>query len=268
MGRQVVSAAAETVTVRGGRFRVKLWSKGSGPPLLFMHGGGGLQEWPGWLDAFAERCRVVAPQHPGFGESTGLEHLDDFVDLALYYLDFMDALGLDRPDVIGHSFGGNVAAEVAALGPERVGKLVLVGALGLWSDEEPVADFFAMTRGELEKAAWHDVEGAVAKGLRPEPKDEKQRQELQLQEAQSMGAMGKFIWPIPDKGLKKRIHRIKAPTLIVWGASDRLVPPVYGRMYQERIPGSRLVVIPEAGHRPMLEQPAVFRDAVLGFLDG
>lgn len=266
MGRPVVSAAAETLDVRGGKFRIKLWSKGSGSPVLFLHGGGGVSEWPAWLDPFAERYRVVVPQHPGFGESTGLEHLDDFVDLALFYLDFIDALGLERPDVIGHSFGGNVAAELAALGPDRVGKLVLVGALGLWSDEEPVADFFAMTRGELERAAWHDVEGAHARGLLPEPKDENEREMLRLAEAQAMGAMGKFIWPIPDKGLKKRIHRIKAPTLIVWGASDRLVPPVYGRMYQERIAGSTLVVIPEAGHRPMLEQPVAFRDAVMGFL--
>lgn len=264
----MVSATAEKLTVRGGKFRVNLWSKGSGHPLLFLHGGGGLPEWPAWLDPFADRYRVVAPQHPGFGESTGLEHLDDFVDLALYYLDFMDAMGLERPDVIGHSFGGNVAAEVAALGPERVGKLVLVGALGLWNDEEPIADFFSMTRGELEKAAWHDVEGALAKGLLPEPKDDKERQQLQIEQAQAFAAMGKFIWPIPDKGLKKRIHRIKAPTLIVWGASDRLAPPVYGRMYQERISGSHLVVIPDAGHRPMLEQPVAFREAVLGFLQG
>lgn len=264
----MVSAATETVAVRGGKFRSKVWSKGSGSPLLFLHGGGGLPDWPAWLDPFAEKYRVIAPQHPGFGESSGLEHLDDFVDLALYYLDLMEELRLERPAVIGHSFGGAIAAEAAALGPERVGKLVLAGALGLWSDEEPVADFFSMTRSELEMAAWHDVEGALARGLIVEPKDERERQQFQLEQAQSFAAMGKFIWPIPDKGLKKRIHRIKAPTLIVWGASDRLVPPVYGRLYQERIPGSRLVVIPEAGHRPMLEQPAAFRDAVLGFLKG
>ena len=259
-------ASVQTASVRKGMFQAKMWAKGTGRPLLFLHGGAGLQEWPAWLHPFAERFRALAPQHPGFGESTGLEHLDDFVDLALYYLDFMDELGLQRPDVIGHSFGGNIAAEVAALAPDSVGRLVLVGATGLWSDEEPVADVFAMSGSELQRATWHNPERAEDMGLISQPKDDEERRLVQLERAQSFAAMGRFLWPIPDKGLKKRIHRIKAPTLLVWGASDRLVPPAYGRLFQERIPGTRLVLSPEAGHRPMLEQPAAFLGAVLSFL--
>ena len=99
-----------------------------------------------------------------------------------------------------------------------------------------------------------------------QPQTEDEQRLLQFERAKSLAALGKFVWPIPDKGLKKRIHRIKAPTLLVWGASDGVQPPAYGRLYREKIPGSRLVIIPEAGHSPMLEQPEAFREAVAPFL--
>src|SRR5581483_10015488 len=119
----------------------RLFAKGAGDPLVFLHGGAGLPEWPSWLDTLAERFLVLAPQHPGFGESTGLEHLDGFLDLTLYYLDLFDALDLRRPVLIGHSFGGNIAAEIAAINPERVERLVLIAPTGLWQDEDPIPDF-------------------------------------------------------------------------------------------------------------------------------
>ena len=257
---------AAMVPVRGGMFQIAVMEKGAGPPLLYLHGGSGLPEWPAWLDPFTERFRVIAPQHPGFGESTGLEHLDDILDLALYYVDFIDELGLERPALLGQSFGGNIAAEVAALAPRDISRLVLVAPTGFWIDEAPTLDFFVASREEYLRAVWHDPEAAIARGWVVEPKDDEERHREHLARAQRGGAEAKFIWPIPDKGLKKRIHRIKAPTLIVWGGSDGLVPPVYGTLFEKRIAGSRLVIIPEAGHRPMLEQPEAFRRAVLDFL--
>ncbi len=257
---------ATTISLRNGMFQTSFFEKGAGGPLLFLHGGSGLPEWPAWLDVYAERFRVIAPQHPGFGDSTGLEHLDDFVDLALYYLDLMDALGLDRPDILGQSFGGNIAAEIASIGPKDVGKLVLIAPTGLWIDAVPTPDFFVIPREEYLRAVWHDPEAALALGWVVEPRTEEERHREHIARAQRGAAEAKFIWPIPDKGLKKRIHRIKAPTLLVWGASDGLVPLAYGELFQKLIPGSRLVVIPAAGHRPMQEQPQAFAQAVLDFL--
>ena len=118
------------VSIRKGTFRTLVWSAGSGDPLLFLHGAGGLHGWPPFLEALAQSFRVIAPEHPGFGQSDGLEILDDIVDLALYYTEFMDAMGLDDPYLVGHSLGGMIGAEVAAIQPERVSKLVLVAPDG------------------------------------------------------------------------------------------------------------------------------------------
>jgi pimeloyl-ACP methyl ester carboxylesterase len=259
-------ATRQTVSVRDGLFEATVFTEGDGAPLLFLHGGGGLPEWPAWLSPLAERYRVIAPQHPGFGASTGLEHLDTVQDLTIYYLDFLDALDVERACVVGLSFGGMLAAELAALAPQRVRKLVLVGAIGLWSDAAPMPDFFAMTADEIEQAAWRDVELARRRGWLVEPQTDEEKRAAMLERARSSAATAKFIWPIPDRGLRKRIHRVAMPTLIVWGASDRLVPPVYAELFHQAIAGSRVVMIEEAGHAPQVEQPGAFTAAVLDFL--
>ncbi len=257
-----------TVSIRGGMFEAQVFTKGGGSPLLFLHGWGGMPAWPSWLDAYAEHFRVIAPQHPGFGASTGIEHLDDMVDLAIYYLDFVDALGLQRFNVIGHSFGGAIAAELAALGSHCVDRLVLVAPVGLWLNETPVLDFFAVDEATRIRALWHDAEAARERGLLLSPPDNEARVLLALDQARSAAAAAKFLWPIPDKGLKKRIHRVKAPTLVVWGDSDSIVPPAYGRLFRDKLANARLVTIPQCGHIPMLEQPEAFNAAVLPFLTG
>jgi len=143
---------------------------------------------------------------------------------------------------------------------------VLVDPAGLWLDEAPMPDFFIMTPQELGAAVWADPEAAAARMPKVEPEDREAQAKAMLAREKAMSATGKFIWPIPDKGLKKRIHRIKAPTLIVWGEKDGLIPPVYGALFQKSIRGSQLVTIPNAGHVPMVEQPDAFVQAVTGFL--
>ena len=128
-----------TVTVRDGLFETKLRTGGSGEPLLFLHGAGGLRGWDPFLAELARRYTVYAPAHPGFESSSGLEHVDDVVDLVVYYNDLLDALGIESLHVVGHSMGGMIAAELAALSPHRVQRLVLANALGLWLDKHPVA---------------------------------------------------------------------------------------------------------------------------------
>ena len=211
--------------------------------MLFLHGISGIQGWPPFLENLARSFRVIVPDHPGFGRSEGLEHLDDVVDLALYYTEFIEALGLDQPYLVGHSLGGMIAAEVAAIAPNVASKLVLVAPVGLWLDDHPVLDFFAATPEELATAMFHDPGSAIAKELMTLPSGSDAQLEAVLERTKNLSAAGKFLWPIPDKGLKKRIHRIAAPTLLLWGASDRLVPPIYGEAFLKRIQRARLILV-------------------------
>jgi pimeloyl-ACP methyl ester carboxylesterase len=255
-----------TISVRHGMFETKLRTDGRGESLLFLHGAGGLRGWDPFLAETARQFTVYAPAHPGFETSTGIDHLDDMLDLVVYYNDFLDALGLESAHVVGHSMGGMIAAELAALSPHRVRRLVLANAAGLWLDEHPVADFFVMTPDQLAVALWHDPQSDVAKAMMAVPQDEKAQLEAFLIRSQHLATAGKFLWPIPDKGLKKRLHRIKAPTLLLWGQSDGLVPPIYAQEFQRHIVGARVEIMPRCGHMPMYEDAAGFVHTVATFL--
>ena len=149
--------------LRGGKFEVQLEEGGEGPNLLFLHGAGGYTGWTPFLDALAESFHVYAPAHPGVAGTTGLEYLDDLWDLVIFYEELMEELGLGRSHVLGHSYGGMLAAELAAHRADRVDRLALVAPLGLWLDEAPVADFFMLTPTERDPLLWHDPESEVAK---------------------------------------------------------------------------------------------------------
>ena len=236
---------------------------GSGPPLVFLHGAGGLR-WDECLDTLALRHTIYAPEHPGLaeGEPDAVSHLDDLWDLVLYYDELLGALGLGSVPVIGHSFGGMMAAELAASRPERVSKLVLLCPIGLWRDDAPIPNWMLITPAtDMPKYLVHDPEGPLAKQLfgQPDP-------EMQIRMIWSMACTGKFIWPIPDKGLKKRIHRIQAPTLVLWGKQDRLVPVVYAQEFGSRIRGSRVEMIDQAGHLLTAEHPARVAELIESFV--
>jgi pimeloyl-ACP methyl ester carboxylesterase len=253
---------AERRQVRYGMFDVPLLWGGRGRPLLFLHGAWGLLG--GWgphshLARLAEHHLVLAPSHPGFDGATGLEHLDDVLDLTLYYLDFIDELMLDSPYLVGHGFGAMIAAEMAALAPQRIAKVVLVAPYGLWLEGAPIADVFAMTADELQRALWYHPESATALDESPE---------AQLQRVQNLAAAAKFLWPIPDKGLRKRLHRLLAPTLLVWGDRDDETPLSAGRLMEQLIPDAGLVVFEGAGHYAYLEQSPRFGRIVRTFFQG
>jgi pimeloyl-ACP methyl ester carboxylesterase len=255
-----------TVSVRKGQFRTVVRSAGHGDALLFLHGAGGSHGWPPFLEALTQSFRVIAPEHPGFGRSEGLELLDDVVDLALYYTELLDAFGLDEPYIVGHSLGGMIGAEVAAIAPERVDKLVMIAPVGLWLDDHPVLDFFVATPEELAAALFHDPSSAVAQELLALPSDPEAQLEAVLERTKNLSAAGKFLWPIPDKGLKKRIHRIVAPTLLLWGASDRLVPPIYGEAFLNFIDRAQLTVFQGASHMLPFEKPDEVVEVMTEFL--
>jgi pimeloyl-ACP methyl ester carboxylesterase len=256
----------KTVPVRGGKFNTQLVEGGTGDSLLYLHGAGGFTGWTSFLDRLAQDYHVYVPAHPGVARSDGLEHLDDLWDLVLFYEELMQALGVEKAHVVGHSYGGMLAAELAAHRPDLVARLVLVSSLGLWLDERPIADVFVLTPTERAKALWYDSNCEAAKAALTSPEDPVARMEADLVRTQTLAAVGKFIWPIPDCGLTKRIHRITMPTLLLWGDSDGVVPIAYGKAFQQLLPNATLRIIEKCGHLPQQERPAGFLEAVLSFL--
>ncbi len=250
----------ETITVemRRGDFHAIIESAGDGPPLFYLHGAVGQKGWAPFLERLSQQFTVYAPYIPGYGDATGLEHLADLTDLTLYHLALMDALGIERAHVAGHFLGGMIAAEMAAFSPPSVNRLVLISPAGVWRDEEPVADLLALNAGELSERLTATPDGAAfLDGL---------SDTLARDRMQDIAAAGKFLWPLPDKGLHRRAYRIKAPTLILWGEQDRINPLSYAADFHALIAGSQTGTVANAGHLLMLERPEAFADAVAAFL--
>ena len=258
---------ARTLSVWQKRVHMRVLTKGSGPALVFFHGPWGLQ-WDPFLDTLSQHFTVHAPEHPGTtpGAPDDIYHLDNLWDLILCYDELLDQLGLEGAAFVGHSFGAMVACEVAAAYPRRAARLALIDPIGLWRDDAPVVNWMMLNPQDLPGHVFRDPAGAGAKHLFPQTEDEEARVTAQVGLTWAMGSTGKFIWPIPDKGLKKRIHRVKAPTLLIWGADDRLVPPVYAEEFVRQIAGARVETVREAGHAPHLEQPAAVAELVRSFL--
>lgn len=262
----MVSQHNEQVLAIGGG-DVQVASKGSGEPLVYLHGAFGYRGWHPFLDALAEDFTVYAPVQPGFVDGApGPNDIDDMLDLTLYHFDLLDALGLEAPNMVGHFLGGMIAAEMAALRPASVGKLVLAAPAGLWLDDDPGVDYFATPANELRNVLFADANSEAANYLMPEPKDDLERGTQIIERVRSLATVGKFLWPIPDKGLKKRMSRIKADTLVVVGEQDKIVPPSYGSEFASRISGATAQTIAGAGHMMMLEQAGEFAEAVRFFL--
>ncbi|WUI01412.1 alpha/beta fold hydrolase [Spirillospora sp. NBC_00431] len=234
--------------------------KGAGDPaVVFLHGPFG-QEWTGYLDDLAERHRIYAPSNPGADEPGDLQLLDHLWDLVLYYDELFERLGLDRIDLIGHSYGGMVAAEFAATYPSRVRRLVLIDSMGLWRDDAPVNEFVTVAPATLDAQLWH---------RRPWPGPEPGHDEAQQQTLRRFGAVAStahFSFPIPERGLVKRLRRVTAATLVLWGAQDGLIPAVYAGEFERHIPDAIAEIVEGAGHYPHIEQREMVSRRTLEFL--
>lgn len=244
------------VEIREGAVAFRVLSAGSGEPLVYFHSFHERGGWSPFLDRLATRFAVRAPLHPGAAGSTGVESLDDVFDLTLAYDELLRRLGVEAAHLVGHFFGGMVAAELAAVFPERARRLVLISPLGLWRDDAPSADLAILPPDDLPAALWSDPESEVAQRWATLPEGEAENVAAQIESVQRRASMAKFVWPIPDKGLGKRLHRIAAPTLILWGEADRANPLVYAAEWQRRIKGAALKVVP-GGHHALHEGPAV-----------
>ena len=250
-------------TLRAPKVDVQVLTGGNGPDLFYLHGAGGLVAEDPLLNALAGRFRVHAPLLPGYGESEECHEIRDMLDFTLHTHDVMTGLGLVRPIVVGHSMGGMIAAELAAVMPNDIDRLALICPAGLWLDEHPMPDIFSMVPYELPAVLFHDVEaGAALMTAGADFSDLDFLQRFLVQNARQLGMAGKILFPIPERGLAERLYRIRARTLLIWGASDRLTPMPYAEAFREGIAGSELVVIPEAGHMVPLEQTARVVEAI------
>ncbi|HIF73240.1 MAG TPA: alpha/beta hydrolase [Dehalococcoidia bacterium] len=263
-----------SVDVRNGEFQVDVLEGDSGDPLLFLHGVAGL-EWTPFLERLSANHTVIAPRTPGFGESTGSEKLHDIHDLVMFYLDLLDELELDHLPLVGHSLGGMFAAELAAVQPGRFTHTVLASPFGLWDDASPVVDLFAISLEELAAAMYADAESdaAVAIATAPQarmtevdPDTEEGQATIHylVERAKSMSTAAKYLWPIPNRGLSKRLHRVTQPTLIIWGESDGIIPASYASQFASAIPNATAQLISNAAHMVIEEQP----DQVVQLIEG
>jgi pimeloyl-ACP methyl ester carboxylesterase len=265
-------ASAETRRLRlwHDRIQTDVEICGGGPPLVYLHGPWGLNPDRGFIARLAGAHTVYAPRFPGTtaGDPDAVHVLDSWLDIVVYHGELLDALKLDRPIFVGHSFGGLVAAEFAAAAPKSVGKLVLIDPVGIWRDDLPVKNWMILSDAARRPSLFADPAGEAAKNFFTVPTETGERVDMLSQLIWSQACTGKFVWPLPDRGLKNRIHRIGAPTLIVWGEGDRIIAADYAKEFADHIAGARVEIIGKAGHFPHLEQPEAVAKAVLGFISG
>lgn len=253
----------EWKTVKTPHVPVRYLEGGSGKPLVFLHGAGGIRPDDPFLPRLAGKYHVYAPLLPGYGDSEECGELRDMLDFTLHSWDVVEALGLKDPILVGHSMGGMIAAEMAAVAPNDVSRLALICPAGLWLDDHPIPDIFSMMPYEFPKYLFHDVEAGtklMTTGLALD--DPKFLQAFLVQNARQFGMAGKILFPVPDRGLSQRLYRVKAQTVLVWGDSDKLIPPAYAHAFKKAIPGARLVSIPEAGHMVPQERPDQVVEAI------
>ena len=250
--------------VRVGGEPLRVLEVGEGEPLGLLPTFGGSFA-PACVDRLAARRRVVLPSLPGFpGGGTGFRALDDTADWVAMALDLLEAAGLEGADLLGHGVGGMLAAEVAAFSRASLRRLVLVAPLGLFDEREPVADVFARRPSEVAGLLAANRGAFAASVACPKGADEV---EWQIAQVRAHEAAARLLWPTGDRGLAKRLHRITAPTLLLWGSDDRVVPASYAKRFADGLAGPTEVrSIPGAGHRVDLDAPDALAEAVLEFL--
>lgn len=253
---------ADHVDVRN----IRIWveSGGDGPPLLYLPGSHPEGDDPA-LPLLSKDFRVYRPHHPGFGHSDDDPAVDSVLDLSFRYLDLLDALGLDRVFLAGLSLGGWIAAQVAVLAPERIAKLVLACPAGL-RPPVPVPDLFTLDPVELAALVHHEPHAqraAVATVTQMSADQERLTRYLRSRAATAHLGWNPYLH---DPKLAGRLHRVCCDVLLIWGAVDKLLPPECALAWQQALPGARLELVENAGHRPHAEQPAAFAELVRKFL--
>lgn len=239
--------------------------QGSGAPLVYLHGVHG-QEWTAMHDGLAQSSTVYAPATAGADDPAELRNIDNIHELVLYYDDLFGRLGLDKIDLVGHSFGGMVAAEYAATYPSRVGKLVLINPLGLWRDDKPVGDFYLVNANQAARVLLGDPESDAVKRRLALPEDPEERIAEMVRRFTISASVAHFAWPIAERGLIKRLRRIRADTLILWGEKDALMDRCYAQDFADQIASARVEWVAGAGHTPHFDQPDQVANSIRQFV--
>jgi pimeloyl-ACP methyl ester carboxylesterase len=255
-----MQGGVQTITVQG--IDLQVVRRGAGAPLLLLHGGDGPQNHLPFFQGLTQRFDVIAPTHPGFANSPIPEHFDALEDLVYLYLDLLDALDVWDVVLMGFAMGGWVAAELAVRNTTRLAQLILVDAVGIKPgdrDRRDIADIFGAPAPAVTKLLFHDPSKALDLAAMTDA------QVTVLAADRIAHAM--YTWDpyMHNPKLRYWLHRITVPTLLIWGASDGVVPVTYAEAYRAKIPGAQLVVIPEAGHLPHVEQPELLLQHVLSF---
>lgn len=245
-----------------GQVDVTLQEHGSGRPFLLLHGGGGPQTVAGFAELLAARegARVYVPVHPGFAGTPRPAWLDSIAKLAQVYERLLDRLGLSDVTVVGNSIGGWIAAEIGLRRSPRISSLILVNAVGIAVEGHPVADIFSLTFDELALLSYHSPAA-----FRRDPASLSEAERRALAANRETLAVYGGQPSMTDPSLAGRLGQIAAPTLVLWGESDRIVDLEYGRAYAAAIPGAELRPLPGSGHLPQIETPARLLEAVWSF---
>jgi pimeloyl-ACP methyl ester carboxylesterase len=255
--------AREAVLLAG--IQIEVFEGGCGSPLLFLHGAQGFTPEQPYVGLLMDQRSLIAPSHPGFGASGLPLWLDSIDDIAYVYLEFLDRRRIERIDIVGCSLGGWLAAEIATKAPERIGKLALVGPVGVKlgpADKLDIPDIFAMPQDKVMRLVFHDVE----KGKLDVSKITDEQLMTIARNRETTALLTWEPWMHNPK-LRHRLHRIASPTLFIRGLSDGLVSQSYVEGYAKLIPNARVETIVAAGHAPQLEQPDEFARVLFAFLD-
>jgi pimeloyl-ACP methyl ester carboxylesterase len=252
----------EPQIVKIGDVGVSLRRAGKGPPLLFLHGADGYSQWLPFFDALAEQYELLVPEHPGFGASDDPPLIRSVSDMAMFYLDFIEALELRDIHIIGHSLGGWIAAEILIRDQSRAKSLTLISSAGIRVEGVPSGDIFIWNREELLRNIFYNQAYAdIALSLQPT----EQQLDTMLKNRFTATKLGwQPRWFNPD--LEKWLHRIKLPSLIIWGDEDKVMPADYAGLWRERLPDARLVMIEKCGHVPQIEKLSETIDPLRDFL--
>ncbi len=255
-------ASADRLKVRD--IALEVVRRGAGQPILALHGMQPIDPAARFLDMLGRRAEIIAPSHPGFGDSPRPADFDTVYDLVHLYLDLLESLPHEKVTLLGFSFGGWIAAEIAAACCHRVERLILVDPLGIkLGDRETsdIIDVFNTHPDTVRQCSWHDP-------ARFAPDCNTWEDAALIRYARGRDALCLYGWNdyMYNPQLKRWLARIAVPTLVLWGASDRIVTPEYGRAYAGLIPGARFALIDAAGHHPEIEQPEAFADHVAGFI--
>jgi pimeloyl-ACP methyl ester carboxylesterase len=255
----------ETSSVDINGFPCRVWKKGSGPKLGFLAGFGGLPRWTPFLDALSRERTVIVPSLPGFpGGERGHTVLDNHLDWVLATYQLLHKAGLDGADLAGSSVGGSLAAEVAAIWPQSVRRLALVAPFGLFDEKDPVTDPWAQRAPDVPGLMCADP--ARWEALKAEPEGQNSP-EWPIEQTRASEAAARIFWPLGNTKLEKRLPLIAAPTLLVWGGDDRIMPRSYADKFAAGIQGkTEIAVIPGAGHLAELDKPTETAAAILRWM--